>query len=201
MNNTYPSGAQNDGMRTSIIEAAKDLFAKFGYKKTTMEDIAQALRKGKSSLYYYFKNKEEIFQAVIETEEELLFSKLREVVASKQKPQQKLTDYVITRMETIRQLENYMKALKDEMLTGYDFLNKLKAHGEKQEAQLLMKILEEGTATNTFQVKNIPMAAVAIATALKGLEAPLFNTSNSFEEFKLQIENTLNILFFGLVKR
>ncbi len=201
MNDGYPSGAQNDGMRTSIIEAAKELFAKFGYKKTTMEDIAHALRKGKSSLYYYFKNKEEIFQAVIEAEEDFLFSKLKEVVDSDQEPKTKFSDYVITRMETIRQLENYMKALKDEMLTGYDFLNKLKAHGEKQEAQLLMKILEEGTNSNTFQVKNIPMAAVAIATALKGLEAPLLNTSNSFEDFKIQLENTLNILFFGLVKR
>jgi AcrR family transcriptional regulator len=201
MNDGYPSGAQNDGMRSSIIEAAKELFAKFGYKKTTMEDIAHALRKGKSSLYYYFKNKEEIFQAVIETEEASLFSKLKEVVDSNQEPQAKLTEYVITRMETIRQLENYMKALKDEMLTGYDFLNKLKAHGEKEEAELLMQILEEGTKSNTFQVKNTAMAAVAIATALKGMEGPLLNSSNSFEDFKVQIENTLNILFFGLIKR
>lgn len=201
MNDGYPSGAQNDGMRTSIIEAAKELFAKFGYKKTTMEDIAHALRKGKSSLYYYFKNKEEIFQAVIESEEEFLFTKLREVVSSKDEPRPKFTNYVMTRMETIRQLENYMKALKDEMLTSYDFLNKLKSHGEKEETKLLMQILEEGTKSNTFQVKNIPMAAVAITTALKGMEEPLLSSSHSFDDFKVQLENTLNILFFGLIKR
>ncbi len=63
-----------DANRTAILDASRDLFARFGYKKTTMEDIAMALRKGKSSLYYYFKNKEEIFQAVIELESELLYS-------------------------------------------------------------------------------------------------------------------------------
>ncbi len=199
--NGIPMGAQNDDMRSTIISAAKDLFAKFGYKKTTMEDIALALRKGKSSLYYYFKNKEEIFQAVIESEEEALFSKLELVVESELGPQEKFTRYVITRMETIMELDNYMKALKDEISANYDFLSKLKISGEKQEAQLLTRILEEGTKSNTFQVKNIPMAALAIATALKGLEAPLLSTSYSFDEFKVQIENTLSILFFGLVKR
>ncbi len=196
-----PSGAQNDNMRSSIIEAAKELFAKFGYKKTTMEDIAIALRKGKSSLYYYFKNKEEIFQAVIESEEKHLFSKLNEIVNTKMEPREKFTQYVITRMETILELDNYMKALNDEMLTNYEFLSRLKLSTEKQEAALLTKILEEGTTSNTFQVKNIPMAAVAIATALKGMEGPLLSSYYSFEDFKVQIENTLNILFFGLIKR
>ncbi|MFW6389223.1 MAG: TetR/AcrR family transcriptional regulator, partial [Marinilabiliaceae bacterium] len=61
--NSMVSG--QDTVRIAILKSARELFAKFGYRKTTMEDIAQALRKGKSSLYYYFKNKEEIFQAVI----------------------------------------------------------------------------------------------------------------------------------------
>ncbi|MCU4176509.1 TetR/AcrR family transcriptional regulator [Carboxylicivirga sp. N1Y90] len=201
MTDTYPSGAQNDGMRNTIIEAARELFAKFGYKKTTMEDIAQALRKGKSSLYYYFKNKEEIFQAVIEMEEELLFSKLHKVVDSENDAKSKLREYIITRMETIHQLENYLKALKDDMLGGYEFFGRLKTKGEKEEAKLLIQILEEGTADNTFQVKNVPMAAVAFATALKGLEVPLFKSQNNFDDFKVQIENILNILFYGLIKR
>ena len=89
---------ENDSMRIAIIESSRDLFAKYGYKKTTMEDIANALRKGKSSLYYYFKNKEEIFQAVLELEEFILFSRLKEIVASDIKPKEKLSVYVNTRM-------------------------------------------------------------------------------------------------------
>ncbi len=199
--NSNPLGAQNDGMRSTIIKAAKELFAKFGYKKTTMEDIAIALRKGKSSLYYYFKNKEEIFQAVVESEEEVLFSKLNEIVQSSVEPRAKFTDYVMTRMETILKLDNYIKAMKDEMQASYEFMNRLKSHSEKQEALLLTRIFEEGTSSNTFQIKNIPMAAVAIATSLKGLEEPLLSSHYSFDEFKVQLENTLNILFFGLIKR
>ena len=54
--------------KTQLIEAAGVTFSRFGYRKTTMDDIAFAAGKGKSSLYYYFKNKEEVFEAVVEKE-------------------------------------------------------------------------------------------------------------------------------------
>jgi len=197
----YPSETNSDGMRVAIIEAARELFAKFGYKKTTMEDIAHALRKGKSSLYYYFKNKEEIFQAVIELEKDILFTELNKVVQSDLQPKEKFKEYVITRMKTIHMLENYMKVLKDDALGVYDFFDKLRGKGEAEEATLLTQMLEEGQKDDSFQVKNVNMAAVAIAIALKGLEGPLFQSLNNFDDFKVQIDNILNILFFGIVKR
>ena len=40
-----------------VIEAAKVLFQRYGLKKTTMEDIAKFVGKGKSTLYYYFPSK------------------------------------------------------------------------------------------------------------------------------------------------
>ncbi|TAJ14864.1 TetR/AcrR family transcriptional regulator [Marinilabiliaceae bacterium JC017] len=193
--------SSNDTMRSSILEAARELFAKFGYKKTTMEDIAHALRKGKSSLYYYFKNKEEIFQAVIKMEEDILFSRLHEVLKSDISPQEKLMNYVIVRMETIRKLDNYYKALRDDMFGDYDLMVDIKGKGEKEEAEMLKSILEEGVRDNSFTVKDTQLASVAIAISLKGLEVPLFKSLDKFEDFKIQIENVLNILFYGLIKR
>ena len=68
---------------------------------------------------------------------------------------------------------------------------------------MIQTIMEEGLKKNLFQLKNTNIAAVAIATALKGLETPLFKSMNlnNFEEFKVQIDNILNILFYGLIKR
>jgi AcrR family transcriptional regulator len=196
------STAQTDGMRSTIIEAARELFARFGYKKTTLDDIAHSLGKGKSSLYYYFKNKEEIFQAVVDWEEEILFSRLKGIVNSSLPADEKLRKYVETRMATIRELVNYHKALSDDSMV-FDFLDHLKGKGEKEEVVMLKAIMDEGVASGIFQVKNAQMASVAIATALKGLEIPLFRSANlvGFDELKVQITNVLNILFFGLMKR
>ena len=57
-----------------IIAGARILFEKFGLKKTTMEDIAREVGKGKSSLYYYFPSKYEIFEAVVDQETRELFA-------------------------------------------------------------------------------------------------------------------------------
>jgi len=48
-----------------IVHTASQVFSRFGFKKATMEDIANAVGMGKSSIYYYFKSKEEIFEAVV----------------------------------------------------------------------------------------------------------------------------------------
>jgi AcrR family transcriptional regulator len=190
-----------DANRTAILDASRDLFARFGYKKTTMEDIAMALRKGKSSLYYYFKNKEEIFQAVIELESELLYSKLQEVVKTRGNAADKLRAYVTIRMETIGQLENYQKVLKEDLYGGYEFLGSYKQKGDDLEQGLLKSILDEGVAANIFQVKDTRLGAIGIVTALRGLEIPLFRGSANAEDLSLQLDNILNILFFGVMKR
>ncbi len=191
----------NESVRVSILEAAQGLFSKYGYKKTTMEDIAQELHKGKSSLYYYFKNKEEIFQAVIDWEQSVLLNKLHEIVDSEQEPKDKLNNYVLVRMRTISELDNYFKALTDEKSGGLEFVKKVKESSEKEEIEMVKKILEEGISTDTFQLKNTLMGATALALAMKGLEVPMFNATNKFEDVIEHVQNVMNILFFGLIKR
>ncbi|MCK7536282.1 MAG: TetR/AcrR family transcriptional regulator [Marinilabiliales bacterium] len=51
--------------RRRIILTASKIFSHYGFRKTTMEEISRALKKGKSSIYYYFGSKEEIFEAVV----------------------------------------------------------------------------------------------------------------------------------------
>ena len=190
-----------DSVRNSILKSGRELFAKFGYRKTTMEDIAMALRKGKSSLYYYFKNKEEIFQAVIELEATILEHRLREVVSSDYSPRQKFNDYILVRMETLRELNNYQKAMRDETYSDYHFLDEVREKSEKAEQEMIRSVLEEGVSAGEFDIKNLKLAAVGISTALRGLELPLFRGVDNFDDFRLQLDNILSILFFGILKR
>ena len=54
--------------KSQIVAAAGECFAKYGYDKTSLDDIAGIVGINKASFYHYFKNKEEIFTAMI-TEE------------------------------------------------------------------------------------------------------------------------------------
>ena len=55
-------------VRAQIVDVARKIFTRYGFRKTTMDEIAAATRMGKSSIYYYFPGKEEIFKAVVENE-------------------------------------------------------------------------------------------------------------------------------------
>ncbi len=55
-----------------ILEAASDLFAHYGYDKTTMEDIARASGVSKGALYLHFRSKDDLFDALMLRENDLL---------------------------------------------------------------------------------------------------------------------------------
>ena len=44
-------------VRIYIVGVARKIFTRYGFRKTTMEEIAKASQMGKSSIYYYFKSK------------------------------------------------------------------------------------------------------------------------------------------------
>jgi AcrR family transcriptional regulator len=59
---------KDESVMLEIVTQAQKLFQQFGLKKTTMDEIAAACGKAKSTLYHYFKNKDEVFDAVIQME-------------------------------------------------------------------------------------------------------------------------------------
>ncbi|PZP45764.1 MAG: TetR/AcrR family transcriptional regulator [Pseudopedobacter saltans] len=65
-----------------IINQAKEVFVQLGYTSVTMADIATATQMGRSSLYYYFKNKEEVFFAIAEDEFSHILAKAKTKIKS-----------------------------------------------------------------------------------------------------------------------
>lgn len=72
--------------REDILNAAQILFTEKGYEKTTIEDIAKYIGIGKGTVYLDFKNKDDIFQAIIERNVNILLEKLESLVKIAQPP-------------------------------------------------------------------------------------------------------------------
>lgn len=185
----------------SIIDIASKIFQKYGFKKTTIDDIAEAAHKGKSSLYYYFKSKEEIFKAVIEKEAKSIKSILTKIVNDpKLEPEEKFRKYVTVRMNQFQERINYYEALNNDYLSHYHFINKIREQHDKEEEKLITQILEEGVKKSKFDIPDIKIAAYAIIIAMKGLEIPIFFTKE-IDKPEEKINHLLNILFYGISKK
>ena len=187
-------------VRKAIIEVASSIFSRFGYKKTSMDDIAREFGMGKSSLYYYFKSKEDIFEAVVVHEADVLKIALMEVLSKTKDPREKLRHYILVRMNSFRKLSNYYNAIFSEDLSHFEFIEKIRERYDMEEVQTVENILTEGARTNTFTVENTELAAIAICTAMKGLEIPLFWKSKDYG-IESRLDDILDMLFYGIVKR
>ena len=191
---------KKDLNREAILEIAQEIFSKFGYKKTTLDDIANAVRKGKSSLYYYFNSKEDLFQAVIIKEVDILKQALEKVVFRSLDPEEKLREYILTKLTTFRQLANLYNALENDV-TAIGFIDEIKEKNEKDEIRMIKRILIEGVRRDKFHIDDLNLTALGITTAIKGLEMPL--TAGNYGSFDLvtTVDSFVRILCYGIMKR
>jgi len=186
--------------RRKVILTAGQIFSRYGFRKTTMDEIAGALKIGKSSIYYYFDSKEEIFEAVVRHEANILRNELTTSIKSVESPVDKMRKYVFVRMKAFEKLSNYYNAIFDKNLDHFDFIEAIREKYDREELAILRLILYDGARKKVFSVKNSEYTALAVQTTLKGLEVPLF-----WKKRELNLEERLtailDVLFNGILQK
>lgn len=195
-NNTQNIG--NDEVREQVVRAARLVFARFGFKKTALDDIARESRKGKSTIYYYFKSKDEIFKAVIDAEAEIRKQAINEQIIRISDSRQKLKIYIYVRMQTLKMVVNYYEAIKNDLLDNLYFVNNFRIEHFEDEIMQIKKMLLEGIEKGEFSIANPELTAKTIVTILQGFEVPLIIKNLSDEEIQKSVDEMLNILFYGI---
>ena len=187
-------------IRLNIISTAGQIFSKYGFKKTTMEEIATAVKMGKSSIYYYYKSKEEIFEAVVLHEANILRNELTKAIKSVDSPIEKMRNYVFVRMKSFEKLSNYYNAIFNKHLDHFDFIESVRVKYDREELAILRLILYHGARKKVFHIQNSEYTALAIQTTLKGLEVPLFWEKKE-HNIQSRLEAILDVLFYGIVRK
>ena len=140
--------------RQLLVDIARQLFAKKGLENTTMNDIATSSGKGRRTLYTYFKSKEEIYYAVIESELERLGYKLDEVAAKKIRPQDKVIELIYTHLNMIRETVVRNGNLRAEFFRNIWMVEKVRKNFDDAEIELFRKVHAEGKEDGEFDIDN-----------------------------------------------
>lgn len=185
-------------IKDTILKAAQQVFSKYGYKKSTLDDIAKYIGKGKSALYYYYKSKLEIFEGVLAYEIEQMGDALFSALESEKSPQQKLRRYIIKRMELYHQLVNFYGAIQQEYVENLSVIEKIRVQYDKLELQLISDIIRKGVEDGQFKSRNIALTANAIISAMKGFEYG-FSKETDLKKIEDDIDQLLDVLFYGIV--
>jgi AcrR family transcriptional regulator len=194
--------AKLDEIKEKIVDVAQRVFSKFGFEKTTMEEIAREAGKGKSTLYYYFKNKEELYAAVIEREGNHIMKELMKVINAGGDTRTLLLNYAKKRFTLIKEVVNYYNVVRDEYIKFYPVIQKYRKKHDEFEIMAIKQMLLKGITNDelTISEEQVDDVALGIAAAVKGLEIPLLIESQN-NTIERKIEILLDLFLYGLLKR
>lgn len=158
--------------RQHLVDCARQLFAKNGMENTTMNDIAVASGRGRRTLYTYFKNKEDVYYAVIESELERLSDKLDEVAAKPIRPQDKVIELIYTHLNMIKETVVRNGNLRAEFFRNIWMVERVRKNFDEDEIELFRKVYAAGKADGEFDIDNVDLVADITHYCIKGLEVP-----------------------------
>ena len=188
-----------DDTKDKILSVATRLFSRFGFHKTSMDEIAKIARKAKGSLYYHFASKEELFKEVVSKEIINLKYQLSAIVANKDlSASGKIKKYLIARMEILNNAANYHETLKADFFEHFHFIDDLRNELDEWEKENLKIIILHGVETKEFEVvEDIDVLLDVFIMVLKGLEIPFF-LQNKYQKYSPYFEGLMGILTKGL---
>lgn len=180
-------------VKSQIIESATKYFSRYGFHKTTMDEIAKNIHKAKGVLYYYFKSKEELFNEVLKKELATLKTELLKIINSNNNSLTILTDYILTRFRLLNQAVNYHETLKADFFERYYFVKDVRDDFEHFEQAQLTTIIEKGNEEGYLDVKNIRSTVNVALMIIRGIEIPLF-LQDKYNEYESTISELITMI-------
>jgi TetR/AcrR family transcriptional regulator len=151
---TETKNKPEDGKLEIIINAAQKRFAHYGLCKTTMNEIATDVGMGKASLYYYFPDKETLFESVIKKEQQVFFDEMNKFLNSDMEAMLQLKKYVKLRSQHFRHLLNLSKLRSEFFHNGKPVYTKAFESFNNMELEMVANIIQHGIATKEFKRIN-----------------------------------------------
>lgn len=175
-----------------IMEKAREVFSKNGYRKVTMKDIVEACDISRGGLYLYFSDTKSLFEAVLEEEEQdkdILDAIQKEELS----PGEALLTYLDRKKRAILEKDSLAAAT-------VEYLFEQKASGKSTNVTVsdsvkdLEKLITEGVAEEWMVCDKPAVAARNIIYVLEGLRVASQTVGVTEEEIDQEIEYILNSL-------
>lgn len=202
-NPTDPEMTRKD----EILDAARRCFARHGYAKTTLDDIAQAVGIKAGSLYHYYDGKEAIFRDVITSEGREMLDWLQSEVAKEKTASKKVLRYTKARLEHFRKVTNLLDVSIQVIVEVAPLVDKLYQEYLSQEVAFLANIIGKGIKAGDFKQCDGRRIASAILAISESVKYRAFQTANAvaasevdYTAVDTEVSYTTKLILAGITK-
>ena len=200
MRNNIP----RESIRDEILDATDRLLARFGYKKMTIDDLAQEVGIGKGTVYLHFSSKEEIALSHIDRIIERMKVRLKEISSADVSPDERLREMLLTRvLFRFDSVQHYTQSLNDLLADLRPRLLARRRRYFEDEAQIFAEVLQEGDRIKMFSVPDALKVAETLLLATNSLLPYSLNTKELGErsEMEERVRRLADLLLTGLRRR
>lgn len=181
--------------RRDVFAASLPLFLGKGFYETSMKEIAEACGMGKSTLYDYFKTKDEILVAFAEEEVMVLTARVQEIAARPAPAEQRLREVMQAHLVYMEERKEFFLKLYIEM-QRLDTASLMRIQKKRHIYQdLLCGLIEEGIREGAFR----PVQPLLATRTLLSLLNPVVFTSRPTGTPEEMLEEIIGIFFKGIV--
>ncbi len=184
--------------RDKLIDVARQLFAHKGIENTTMNDIAAASDKGRRTIYTYFKNKRDIYNAVIERESDQLISRLRLIKDSGLDPVEKLADYLKVRFDLLNDALPRHDTLFQFLGRDFRRIDRIRRLALVKEMDMFRQVIAQGVASGDFDREQAGRLPYVESMVFQGMD--YCNMRGFFQEYEIDNEKVRDDVISFMIK-
>lgn len=146
--------------RVLILRAGSECFARFGFDKTTLDDIGRRAGLNKASLYYYFQNKEDIFMAVVKKELQAFLSDLQSKTSAYPDTRKQIRFYLTERVRRYGEISHLNRLSVDHVQNLAPLFADLQQENKTLEIAYLTGLMRKASMENILAISE-PSAIIA----------------------------------------
>jgi AcrR family transcriptional regulator len=180
-----------------IVNSARMHFSRYGFHKTTMDEIAKHIHKAKGVLYYYFSSKEDLFNEVVRQELANVKAELSKITTSNVDSLTIIKRYFLTRLKLLSTAVNYHETLKADFFEKYHFVKDVRDDFAAFEHEQLTLILTNGIKEGYLEIKNVTSTVEAVLMLVSSIELPLY-LQNKYAEYEKVIVDLVSMILNSL---
>ncbi len=182
----------------SILETARRAFARYGPRKTNLDEIARIARVAKGTIYNYFGSKDAVYLEVLGREVTEIIEKISLVVAGAPSPEEKIVSFARAKFRYMRQAANLLALDREGIEERTPGAENTRERLFEAEVAIVASILKEGGEKGVFAINDLLLTARAICHSLRGFELKWL-VQDGTERIEHYLDELMRILLFGIL--
>jgi TetR/AcrR family transcriptional regulator len=161
-----------------ILDTAAGLFSKYGFAKTTLDDVADAVGMKKGSLYYYFDSKEAIFSEVIMRMATQIFDQMKADTANETSPRAMILKSIESGIRHSHDATKVIGVTSQIKMELMPHAHRMMSDFHAELSAFMSGIIDQGIAMGEFKPCDSKRLAMAIHSVVEGAHCSALHQSS-----------------------